>query len=186
LDLFLARWRGSDADFGSSSLFLDLFLARWRKSDAVFGSLSRELVNGGFDCAGSDAWCLFWIFLSCGGGGRVLILDLYLSIWIFFSCGGGNRMLILDLYLVSWLTAVLIALVRMVTSGKCDFNFNPGAADFDQLHDLGCTFFLSDGAAAVVPLDAAVGAVVFSDVAAPFFGGSCAVAVVLSDAAAPF
>ena len=93
-------------------------------------------------------------------------------------------MLILDLYLVIWLTAVLIALVRMVTSGKCDFN--PGAADSDQLHDLGCTFFLSDGAAAVVPLDAAVGAVVFSDAAAPFFGGSCAVAVVLSDAAAPF
>ena len=56
-------------------------------------------------------------------------------------------------FFVSWLAAVLTALVRMVTSGKCDFN--PGVVDSDQLSDLGCASFLSDGAAAV--FDAAEG-----------------------------
>ena len=65
-------------------------------------------------------------------------------------------------FFVSWLAAVLIALVRMVASGKCEFN--PGVADSDQLSDLGCASFLSDGAAAT--FDAAEGAVVFSDAAA--------------------
>ena len=53
--------------------------------------------------------------------------------------------------------AVLIALVRMVASGKCEFN--PGVADSDQLYDLGCTSFISAGVAAA--FDAAEGAVVF-------------------------
>ena len=104
------------------------------------------------------------------------------SFWILFLCGGEKRMPILDLYFlvrrresdavfgsffVRWLAAVLIALVRMVASGKCDFN--PGVADSDQLSCLGCTSFLSDGAAVV--FDAAVGAVVFSDAAATFLVG---------------
>ena len=49
--------------------------------------------------------------------------------------------------------------------GKCDFN--PGVADSDQLSGLGCTSFLSVGAAAV--FDAAEGDVVFSDAAALSF-----------------
>ena len=92
-------------------------------------------------------------------------------------------------FFVRWLAAVLTALVRMVASGKCDFN--PGVTDSDQLSDLGCTSFFSVVAAAV--LDAAEGDVVSSDAAAlsydvavVLFDGSCAVAVILSDAAPPF
>jgi hypothetical protein len=52
------------------------------------------------------------------GGSDDGFLDLYLYFWILFSHGGGNRMLILDFFFVIWLAAVLIALVRMVASGK--------------------------------------------------------------------